>query len=177
MDAGSSPARAGSDRNAAVGSRCLRRRYYRPAGTVGGPRREHDESDSPRDDVPMLVWCLRYVEEFAEDIIRAKELHDAILERDPDQPRPGDLQRWKQYLDGLRRTKEHFLAGGSPAIGRRSLPSTWRRSSISVRRRSTTTARTISRSRSVHRSISKSRTASAATPGPNQSTSTKSTRG
>ena len=52
---------------------------------------------------PTLVWCLRYVEEFAEDIIQAKELRDSLLAQFREHSRPGDRERWNQYVDELRR--------------------------------------------------------------------------
>ena len=69
---------------------------------------------------PLLLWALRYVERFAQDIIRAKEIRDAMVAQVRDHSRPGEQEVWEQFLDGLRGNDGSvpgwLLTGNRPAI-------------------------------------------------------------
>ena len=69
---------------------------------------------------PLLLWALRYVERFAQDIIRAKEIRDAMVAQVRDHSRPGEQEVWEQFLDGLRENDGSvpgwLLTGNRPAI-------------------------------------------------------------
>ena len=54
----------------------------------------------------LLVWSMRFVNDFSSDILRARQRRtdmDANIRR---RRHDGDLKRWNRYLDGLRRDDE-----------------------------------------------------------------------
>ena len=54
----------------------------------------------------LLVWSMRFVNDFSSDILRARQRRtdmDANIRRGR---RDGDRERWNRYLDGLRRAGE-----------------------------------------------------------------------
>ena len=68
----------------------------------------------------LLVWSMRFVNDFSSDILRARQRRtdmDANIRR---RRRDGDLERWNRYLDGLRRAGEplpgRILANGDTGL-------------------------------------------------------------
>ena len=76
----------------------------------------------------LLVWSMRFVDDFSSDILRARQRRtdmDANIRR---RRRDGDLERWKRYLDGLRRAGEPLpgciLANGDTGLAMNYLAAT-----------------------------------------------------
>ena len=95
-------------------------RLMRPPWEVAGYEDEVGGWDSPRESrsenrtrpihpetmSALLVWSMRFVDDFSSDILRARQRRadmDANIQR---RRRDGDLERWNRYLDGLRRAGE-----------------------------------------------------------------------
>ena len=54
----------------------------------------------------LLVWSMRFVDDFAGDILRARQQRTDMDAKVRMRRRDGDLERWNRYLDGLRRDNE-----------------------------------------------------------------------
>ncbi len=54
----------------------------------------------------LLVWSMRFVNDFAGDILRAKQRRAEMDANVRPRRRDGDLDRWKRYLDSLRHDAE-----------------------------------------------------------------------
>ena len=53
----------------------------------------------------VLVWALRFVRDFSDDILQAAQQRNAMTAKEPRQRvKPGDSDKLKAYLDGLRRS-------------------------------------------------------------------------
>ena len=116
---------------------------------------DHEEDisdwDSPRESVSenrtppihpetmsaLLVWSMRFVNDFSSDILRARQRRtdmDANIQR---RRRDGDLRRWNRYLDGLRRDGEplpgHILINGDTGVAMDYLAATLDVSSSTIR--------------------------------------------
>ena len=84
--------------------------YEDDIGDWGSPRESVSENRTrpihPETMSALLVWSMRFVNDFSSDILRARQRRtdmDAnIRQRRSDR----DLQRWNRYLDGLRRDDE-----------------------------------------------------------------------
>ena len=59
----------------------------------------------------LLVWSMRFVDDFSSDILRAKKRRAVMDANIRQHQRDGDLERWKRYLDRLR-------SAGEPLPGR-----------------------------------------------------------
>ena len=74
------------------------------------PRESRSENRTPpihpETMAALLVWSMRFVNDFSSDILRARQRRtdmDANIRR---RQRDGDLQRWNRYLNGLRHDRE-----------------------------------------------------------------------
>ena len=54
----------------------------------------------------LLVWSMRFVDDFSSDILRARQRRADMDANIRQRRRDGDLNRWNRYLDGLRRAGE-----------------------------------------------------------------------
>ena len=67
----------------------------------------------------LLVWSMRFVDDFADDILRARQQRAYMDAKVRNRQRDGDLDRWNRYLDGLRRDDEPLPGHtdkGKPAL-------------------------------------------------------------
>ena len=80
----------------------------------GSPRESRFENRTPpihpETMSALLVWSMRFVNDFSSDILRARQLRTDMDANIWQRRRGGDLQRWNRYLNGLRR-------GGEPLPG------------------------------------------------------------
>ena len=75
----------------------------------------------------LLVWSMRFVDDFADDILRAKQQRADMDTRVRMRRRADDMERWRRYLDGLRRDNEPLpgtMRNGEPALARTYLTAT-----------------------------------------------------
>ena len=59
---------------------------------------------------PLLVWSMRFVDDFSSDILQARQRRADMDANIRQLRRDGDLERWNQYLDRLRRAGEPLPA-------------------------------------------------------------------
>ena len=68
----------------------------------------------------LLVWSMRFVDDFSSDILRAKQRRADMDANIRQRRRDGDLERWNRYLDSLRRAGEplpgHILSNGNTGL-------------------------------------------------------------
>ena len=76
----------------------------------------------------LLVWSMRFVDDFSSDILRARQRRADMDANIRQRRRDGDLERWNHYLDGLRRTCEplpgHTLNNGNTGLAMNYLAAT-----------------------------------------------------
>ena len=90
-------------------------------GDLGNPQVATSENLTPpihpETMSPLLVWSMRFVNDFASDILRARQRRAEMAANVRPRRRDGDLERWKRYLDGLRHDNEplpgHIKRGGT----------------------------------------------------------------
>ena len=75
-----------------------------------GPRDSRSENRTrpihPETMSALLVWSMRFVDDFSSDILRARQRRADMDDNIRKRRRDGDLERWNHYLDGLRRAGE-----------------------------------------------------------------------
>ncbi len=67
----------------------------------------------------LLVWSMHFVDDFAGDILRAKQQRTDMDAKVRMRRRADDLERWNRYLDGLRRQNEPLpgtIYNGEPVL-------------------------------------------------------------
>ena len=84
--------------------------YEDDTGDWGSPRESVSENRTrpihPETMAALLVWSMRFVNDFSSDVLRARQRRADMDDNVRRRQRDGDLQRWKRYLDGLRRDGE-----------------------------------------------------------------------
>ena len=74
------------------------------------PRESRSENRTlpihPETMAALLVWSMRFVNDFSSDILRARQRRTDMDANIRQRRRDGDLQRWNRYLNGLRHDRE-----------------------------------------------------------------------
>ena len=74
------------------------------------PRESRSENRTPpihpETMAALLVWSMRFVNDFSSDILRARQRRTDMDANIRQRRRGGDLQRWNRYLNGLRHDRE-----------------------------------------------------------------------
>ena len=95
-------------------------RLMQPPWEVSGYEDDISGWDSPRQSISenrtrpihpetmsaLLVWSMRFVDDFSSDILRARKRRTELDANIRQYRRDGDLERWNRYLDSLRRAGE-----------------------------------------------------------------------